>query len=96
MTPLQTRMIRKISGNTLNDAHGKPANAQGTETWIDGIVETPEDRSVFDSLVEAGIVYHRYAQKVMQDGVRFIPDSEYRVGLTEAGFAAYLALQESA
>lgn len=93
MIPLKDQMILKIANNKMNLAFGKPENAQDTETWVGFIIEIDEEKRLFDILLKEGLVYHRYNEKVMQNGVRLTTAVEDVVGLTEAGFSAYLGIQ---
>lgn len=83
MTPLQQKMIVKIATNEMNTANGNPQNAEETETWADCVIENAEDKGVFVSLVNAGLVYH--------DGLK---KRDAGVGLTDAGFAEYTKIKD--
>lgn len=96
MTTLQDQMILKIANNKQNLAFGEPENAQDTETWVGFIIEIDEEKRLFNALLKDGLVYHRYNEKVMQNGVRLTTAVEDVVGLTEAGFSAYLGIQVAA
>ncbi|MDX5935629.1 hypothetical protein SIL73_13110 [Acidithiobacillus thiooxidans] len=94
MTPLQEQMILKIAHNEMNAAKGKQSYntakskpsymAIETNTWADEIIESAEDKIVFASLVKDGLA--RHSRIALCAGVC----------LTEAGFAAYLEIKESA
>lgn len=77
-TPLQQDMLYKIARSEYTTVNGAvPKNAQETETWADTIIETAEDKGVFTSLKNAGLVWHSGEEK------------DAGVGLTEAGFLLY-------
>jgi hypothetical protein len=84
MNPLQEQMILKIAHSAMNTAKGKPYRALETNTWADVIIESAEDKVVFASLVKDGLA--RHSSKALCAGVC----------LTEAGFAAYMEIKESA
>jgi hypothetical protein len=79
MTPLQTAMLGKIAAEELNGGNGRPEKAQETETYADMIIETAQDKGVFTSLQNAGLVWH--------DGQK---GREAGVGMTAEGFAAWV------
>ncbi len=82
-TPLQQAMLRKIARSEYTGVNGAmPQNAGDTETWADVIIETAEDKGVFTSLKNAGLVWHSGEKK------------DTGVGLTDAGFALYQAIEE--
>jgi len=84
MTDLQMLMIRKIATSEYTPVNGDtPRTAKETETWRDTIIETPEDKGVFTSLLNAGLVWS--SGRAHDAGC----------GLTEAGFAAFLTMQAS-
>jgi N12 class adenine-specific DNA methylase len=77
-TPLQQDMLYKIARSEYTTVNGAiPKNAQETETWADTIIETAEDKGVFTSIKNAGLVWHSGEKK------------DAGVGLTEAGFLLY-------
>lgn len=96
MTTLQDQMILKIAHHKLNLAFGKPVNNQDTETWIGFILEIDDEEALFNTLLKAGLVYRKRNKIVTQNGVRLTTTGEDVVGLTEAGFDAYLNIKESA
>lgn len=81
VTPLQAAMLRKIARDKMNQANGgEPECADDTHTWADGIIEDAQDKGVFTSLLNAGLVGH--SGKGRDAGVWF----------TDAGLTAYKAL----
>ena len=82
-TPLQQAMLRKIAQSEYTGVNGTmPQNAEETETWADTIIETAEDKGVFTSLKNAGLVWHSGEKK------------DAGVGLTEEGFRLYQSIEE--
>lgn len=82
-TPLQQDMIYKIARSDYTSVNGAvPKNAADTETWADTIIETAEDKGVFTSLKNAGLVWHSGEKK------------DAGVGLTDEGFVLYQAIEE--
>jgi hypothetical protein len=82
-TALQQVMIVKIAEDLMNSANGKPENHRETETWADGIIESPEDKGVFTSLLNAKLVWHSGEKQ------------DAGCGLTESGFDEYKRIKES-
>lgn len=79
-TPLQNEMLNAIARDELTPVNGaRPTNAADATTYADMVIETAEDKGVFTSLLNAGLVYHSGKGR---DAV---------VGHTEAGFAAWSA-----
>lgn len=78
MTPLQNKMLVRIAEDELAPLNGaEPSIKEDATTWADCVIEDAEDKGVFTSLLNAGMVYH---QGKGRDAV---------VGLTDVGFAAY-------
>jgi hypothetical protein len=85
VTELQAAMIKKIARDEMTCLNGgEPSNVAETETWANGVIETPQDKGVFTSLLNAGLVWH---QKEIDHG----QDASF-LGLTEAGFTVYKSL----
>lgn len=79
-TKLQDAMLKKIATDELTPVNGiEPQTRFEAETFADCIIEDAEDKGVFTSLLNAGLVWHAGKGK---DAI---------VGLTDAGFAAYKA-----
>ena len=77
-TELQKQMLNKIARDEMTTINGaEPLTANETHTWADSIIETPTDKGVFTSLLNAGLVWHSDH------------DRDAGCGLTEAGFDAY-------
>ena len=82
MTPLQTAMLIKIAENELSPLNGaKPEYVEDATTWADCVIETAEDKGVFTSMINEGLVYHSGGAK-----------ADAAVGLTKKGFEAYKSL----
>lgn len=83
-TPLQQAMIRKIARNEFTPVNGAiPENAANTETWANVIIESAEDKGVFTSLKNAGLVWHSG-----ENG------RDAGVGLTEKGFQVFVKIEK--
>jgi N12 class adenine-specific DNA methylase len=83
-TPLQQAMLFKIARSEHTSINGAmPRNAGETETWADTIIETPQDKGVFTSLQNAGLVWHSGEKE------------DAGVGLTDTGFALYQAIEDA-
>ncbi len=79
MTPLQEKMMNKIALSEYTSVNGnEPSSPNETITWAEMIIETPEDKGVFTSLLNQGLVFHTGGHK--QDAV---------VGLTIKGFGVF-------
>jgi glycine cleavage system H lipoate-binding protein len=77
MTELQKRMIIKIATDDYTPINGAvPTCREDAETWLEMIVETPEDKGVFVSLKNAGMIWNDGGGK------------EAVIGLTDKGFEA--------
>ncbi len=77
-TQLQSKMIQAIARSVYNAVDGgEPESAADAVTWAEMVIETAQDRGVFTSLMNAGLVWHNGES----------------VGLTESGFAAYQQLK---
>lgn len=83
MTPLQAQMLREISLSDLTEVNGRePDTLQDIGwVWADTVITDAQDRGVFLSLQQAGLVVHSGG-----------PAGDAGVTLTEAGFRAYKAL----
>lgn len=80
VTKLQSSMLAKITTNEYTSVNGlEPQSADETTTFAEMIIETPQDKGVFTSLLNAGLVWH-------QKGVK---DSDSLCGLTESGLTEY-------
>lgn len=80
VTALQFDMLNKIATSPYNENDGMYLNsASESATWANCIIETAQDKGVFTSLLNAGMVYH------IADG------QDSLAGLTEAGFQAWKA-----
>lgn len=78
ITQLQKEMLRKIATNELTPVNGaEPKSANEAETYADCIIETAQDKGVFTSLMNAGLVWHSGSGR---DAV---------VGFTDKGFNEY-------
>jgi hypothetical protein len=78
-TKLQNEMLNKMAGHEWGSA--SPLEwADEVQVWASEIIETPKDKGVFTSLINAGLTYH------FRDG------RNSRVGMTESGFAAWKAI----
>ena len=84
MTPLQAQMIRNIARSDFTVVNGaEPQTLYDIGfVWANTVIETPEDKGVFTSLLNAGLVEH--------DGNK---GRDACVCLTAAGFAAYKELK---
>ncbi|MHB1630714.1 MAG: hypothetical protein ACYCQL_00670 [Acidithiobacillus sp.] len=82
-TSLQQAMLRKIARSEYTSINGAmPQSAGDTETWADTIIETAEDKGVFTSLKNAGLVWHSGEK------------TDAGVGLTDKGFVLYQGIEE--
>ena len=77
MTPLQTEMLNKVATSEHNEMNGNPTKVEQTITWADQMIETPQDKGVFTSLLNAKLVAHE------GEGVDAV------VYLTDAGWNAW-------
>ena len=58
MTALQLNMIKKIALDEYTPLNGAtPTRREDAQTWQEMIVETPQDKGVFTSLLTAGLVW---------------------------------------
>ena len=80
VTPLETAMIVKIARSEYNRTNGHPKDDSDTETWIDMVVDSPEDKGVLSSLIKKGLVVSCVFEKSPSDNVCW---------LTTEGFAIY-------
>ena len=81
-TPLQAAMLKKIATDELTPLNGaEPSRVEDAMTWADCVIETAEDKGVFTSLLNEGLVYHTGG-----------PKRDAGVGLTEKGFEVYKSL----
>lgn len=77
-TELQKKMLIKIATSEFTSINGaEPECADDAITWLNVIVETPQDKGVFVSLKNAGLIFSYGTGR----------DAE--VGLTEEGFQEY-------
>ena len=82
-TPLQAAMLIKIAEHELTPLNGAaPTKTEEADTWADCIIESPEDKGTFTSMLNAGLV------------LRYGKGRDAFVGLTEAGFQAYLQIKK--
>ena len=85
ITKLQAAMLKKIALDEMTSLNGgEPDNAEETTTWANSVLDTSEDKGVFTSMLNAGLVWH---QKERDHGV-----DTSTLGLTEAGFTVYKSL----
>lgn len=83
ITPLQKDMLVKIARSEYTSVNGAvPKNADETGTWANVIIETVQDKGVFTSLVNAGLVKHNGLQ-----------GKNAELALTDAGFAVYQRIE---
>jgi hypothetical protein len=83
-TPLQQAMLIKIAESEYTALNGAPpTKAEDADTWADCVIESAEDKGTFTSMLNAGLVLH------------YGKGRDAFVGLTEAGFNAYLKLKEN-
>ena len=81
ITPLQSDMLKKIALDEMTESNGaEPEVPEQTVTWANRIIESPQDKECFDSLLNAGLVW---IEKAIGSGI------EGTVGLTHIGFCAY-------
>jgi hypothetical protein len=80
MTPLQKQMLRSIARSDFTIVNGCEPVALEEVSWVwaNTVIETPEDKGVFTSLLNAGLVEH--------NGLK---GRDACITLTAAGFAAY-------
>ncbi|MCR1347567.1 DUF2958 domain-containing protein [Acidithiobacillus ferrooxidans] len=77
-TPLQQAMLGKIARSPYIAINGvEPKHSGDTQTWAMDIIKTIEDKNVFASLLNAGLVWHSVVGQYAA------------VGLTDNGFALY-------
>jgi len=82
-TPLQQAMLIKIAESEYSPVNGgTPESANDASTWADIVIEKAKDKGVFSSLVNAGLAHHWGTKR------------DACVGLTEAGFQAYLQIKK--
>ena len=78
MTALQLNMIKKIALDEYTPLNGAtPTRREDAQTWQEMIVETPQDKGVFTSLLTVGLVWSNGRGK------------DAACGLTDAGFEAF-------
>ena len=83
MTDLQLKMIKKIALDEYTPINGAtPTRKEDAETWQEMVIETPEDKGVFTSLLVAGLVWSNGRGKGAA------------CGLNAAGFAAFQQAME--
>ena len=59
VTPLQAAMLNKIAKSEFNVLDGQIPNiVEDSATWAEVIIETAQDKGVFTSLLNAGLVFH--------------------------------------
>lgn len=84
VTKLQASMLIKIAESEYNELGGGiPQTAEQAGTWANVVIDTPQDKGVITSLINAELVNHSGSG---EDAV---------VGLTDAGFEAYKSLKQS-
>lgn len=85
MTNLQEHMINKIARSEFSEINGcVPMKlSEIGSIWADTIIEVPEDKGVFTSLLKAGLVFHTGPN-----------DPDAGCGLTEEGFVVYLSIKD--
>ena len=82
-TQLQTKMIVAIAEDLHTPLNGDvPECKEDAHTYAEMIIETAQDKGVFTSLLNAGMVWH------VADGRDSI------CGLTDAGFAEYQRIKK--
>jgi hypothetical protein len=86
MTDLQNKMLIEIAHSDYSPTNSVPPKdfSETGEIWLNCVVNTPKEKGVLTSLINAGMV------------VTFVGASKQdnTVSLTEAGFAAYLETQK--
>ena len=81
VTELQAAMIHKIAFHEMNPSNGaRPSAIEDVNLWADDAIETAQDKGVFTSLMNAGLVWH--SGKGRDAGV----------GFTEAGWEMFQLL----
>lgn len=81
-TPLQAAMLIKIAESEYTPGSGAaPTKVEDAYTWADCVIESVDDKCTFTSMRDAGLV------------LRYGRGRDAFVGLTEAGFQAYLKLK---
>ena len=80
MTSLQFNMLKKIAQSDYTKVNGREPKSVDDigQVWADTIIENPEDKGVFTSLMNAGMVSHTGGN-----------DPDAGCSLTEDGFATY-------
>lgn len=59
VTPLQAAMLIKIAKSEFNAVDGNiPNTVEDSNTWAEMIIETAQDKGVFTSLLNVGLVFH--------------------------------------
>ncbi len=77
-TILQIEMINAIATDELTPLNGgEPTSHKDATTYADCIINTNQDKGVFASLLNAGLVWHSGSGR------------DATLGLTEAGFTRY-------
>jgi hypothetical protein len=88
VTPLEALMLQKIARNEYTQLNGaEPETTDDTCTYADVIMETPQDKGVFTSLLKKGLVLH-WDYRTPQD--RSARENLCR--LSDIGFVAYKKL----
>jgi hypothetical protein len=83
MTSLQEKMIKAIAMDEYTPVNGAvPECKEDASTWQEMIVNTPEDKGVFTSLLNAGLIW--------SDG----RGKDAACGLTDKGFAEFIKLNK--
>ena len=82
-TPLQNAMLKKIARNEFTSVNSCEPETLGDIGWVwaDCVIEDSQDKGVFTSLINAGLVKHSGNK-----------GRDASVTLTEAGFVAYKSL----
>lgn len=84
-TELQSKMLVKIAEDECTPVNGaRPTCREDAGTFANCVIDDAEDRGVVRSLVNAGLVNH------------YGTGREAVVGLTDAGFAEYNRIKDTA
>lgn len=77
-TELQKQMLINIATSEYTSSNGaEPECTEDTYTWLNVIVQTPQDKGVFTSLKNAGLIFS-YGR-----------GQDAEIGLTEKGLEEY-------
>jgi len=84
ITPLEFAMIVKIAHSEYNAVNGRsPKSSYDTDTYINMVVETQEDKGVLSSLIKKELVYSTVVKTGSDDNTCM---------LSETGFQMYLEI----